>query len=186
MDFAKIFGGEALTLEQFAERTKGMKLVDLETGDYVDKKKFADADQKLKTANETIKTLQESQGDVATLQAELKKYQDAEEARTKAEQEAQAKAATLERFKAAKGDKVFSSDYAESGVLEAFSKALKDPANTGKGDAEIFAALTKDKEGVFKSANPAPNMGTVEAIHTVDADKMSDAEYYATVFGKKG
>lgn len=116
----------------------------------------------LTEAQNTIKTLQENQGDVEVLQAELKKYQDAEEARTKAEQEAQAKAATLERFKAAKGDKVFSSEYAESGVLEAFARALADTANTGKGDAEIFAALTQDKEGVFKSANPAPKMGGID------------------------
>ena len=167
MDFSSIFNGESLTLEQFNERTASMKLADLSTGEYVAKGKY-DADVKkarddLKNARETISTLEANKGDMETLQAELKKYQDAEEARTKAEQEAQARAATLERFKAAKGDKEFSSEYAESGVLEAFSKALADPANTGKGDAELFTALTQDAVGLFK--NPQQEQVVIRGVN---------------------
>ena len=166
MDFSSIFNGESLTLEQFSERTASMKLADLSTGEYVAKGKYG-ADVKkarddLKTAKETISTLEANKGDMETLQAELKKYQDAEAARQQAEKEAQARAATLERFKAAKGDKEFSSEYAESGVLEAFSKALADPANTGKGDAELFSALTKDAVGLFK--NPQQETVTIKSV----------------------
>ena len=39
MDFTSIFNGEALTLAQFNEKTKGMKLADLSTGEYVAKGK---------------------------------------------------------------------------------------------------------------------------------------------------
>lgn len=167
MDFSSIFNGESLTLEQFNERTASLKLADLSTGEYVAKGKY-DADVKkarddLKNARETISALEANKGDMDTLQAELDKYKKAEEARTKAEQEAQARAATLERFKAAKGDKEFSSEYAESGVLEAFSKALADPANTGKGDAELFAALTQDAVGLFK--NPQQEQVVIRGVN---------------------
>ena len=117
---------------------------------------------KLKEAQETIKTMEANKGDLEGIQAELEKYRQADEARKKAEQEAQARAATLERFKAAKGDKEFSSEYAESGVLEAFSKALADPANTGKGDAELFGMLTQDAVGLFK--NPQQETVTIKSV----------------------
>lgn len=167
MDFSNIFNGESLTLEQFNERTASLKLADLSTGEYVAKGKY-DADVKkarddLKTARETISTLESNKGDLEALQAELEKYRQADEARQKAEQEAQARAATLERFKAAKGDKEFSSEYAESGVLEAFSKALADPANTGKGDAELFSALTQDAVGLFK--NPQQEQVVIRGVN---------------------
>ena len=166
MDFTEIFKGESLTLEQFTERTASMKLADLTSGEYVAKGKY-DSDLKkarddLKTAKETISTLEANKGDTDALQAELDKYKQAESDRQQAEKEAQARAATLERFKAAKGDKEFSSEYAESGVLEAFSKALADPANTGKGDAELFASLTKDAVGLFK--NPQQETVTIKSV----------------------
>lgn len=116
----------------------------------------------LAEAQNTIKTLEANKGDLEGLQAELDKYKQAEAERQQAEQEAQARAATLERFKAAKGDKEFSSEYAESGVLEAFSKALDDPANTGKGDAELFTALTQDAVGLFK--NPQQETVTIKSV----------------------
>lgn len=148
MDFTEIFKGESLTLEQFTERTASMKLADLSGGEYVAKGKY-DSDikkerDKAKEAAETIKQLQESMGDVDGMKAKLEEYQKADEARRKAEQEAAAHAALVERFNKVKGDREFSSPYAESGVMDAFRQAIADPANTGKGDAELFDTLTKD------------------------------------------
>lgn len=148
MDFTSIFNGESLTLEQFTERTAEMKLADLSTGDYVAKGKY-DSDLKkardeLKTAKDTIATLEANKGDTEALQAELDKYKQADEARQKAEREAQEHAALVERFNKVKGEREFSSPYAESGVMDAFRQAIADPANTGKGDAELFDTLTKD------------------------------------------
>ena len=155
MDFTEIFKGESLTLEQFNERTASMKLADLSDGEYVAKGKY-DSDLKkarddLKTAKDTIATLEANKGDTDALQAELDKYRQADEARQKAEQEAAAHAALVERFNGVKGDREFSSQFAESGLLEAFNKAISDPANTGKGDKELFDALTKDAAGLFKN-----------------------------------
>ena len=96
MDFTDIFKGEPLTLEQFIERTNGMKLADLSTGEYVAKGKY-EADVKkardeLNTAKDTIATLEAKKGDNEALQAELDKYKQADEARQNAEQEAAAAA----------------------------------------------------------------------------------------------
>ena len=160
MDFTEIFKGESLTLEQFNERTSSMKLADLSGGEYVAKGKY-DSDLKkarddLKTAKETISTLEANKGDTDALQAELDKYKQADEARQKAEQEAAAHAALVERFGKVKGDREFSSKFAEAGLLDEFNKAINDPANTGKGDKELFDALTKDAAGLFKNPQQEP------------------------------
>lgn len=160
MDFTEIFNGESLTLEQFTERTASMKLADLSTGEYVAKGKY-DSDikkerDKAKEAAETIKQLQDSMGDVDGMKAKLEEYQKADEARQKAEQEAAAHAALVERFGKVKGDREFSSKFAEAGLLDEFNKAINDPANTGKGDKELFDALTKDAAGLFKNPQQEP------------------------------
>ena len=126
----------------------------------------------LAEAKETIATLEANKGDTAALQAELDKYKQAEEQRKQEEKDAAERAKILERFNAAKGDKEFSSEYAGKGVLDAFSKAIVDPANTGKGDAELFASLTHDKEGVFKSAHPPVNMGGFQNVEGGEPPKM--------------
>ena len=160
MDFTEIFKGESLTLEQFTERTASMKLADLSTGEYVAKGKYESDVKKvkedLKTAKETIATLEANKGDTDALQAELDKYKQADEARQKAEQEAAAHAALVERFGKVKGDREFSSKFAEAGLLDEFNKAINDPANTGKGDKELFDALTKDAAGLFKNPQQEP------------------------------
>lgn len=170
MDFTSIFNGEALTLEQFTEKTKGMKLADLASGEYVSKGKY-DADLKkerdnLKEARDTIATLEANKGDTEALQAELDKYRAAEEKRQQEATEAAARAEMLDRFNRAKGENVFSSEYAERGVMDAFSQAIADPANKGKGDSEIFSALTKDKAGIFQTKNPPANMGGIGRADT--------------------
>lgn len=129
----------------------------------------------LAEAKETIATLEANKGDTAALQAELDKYKQAEEQRKQEEKDAAERAKILERFNAAKGDKEFSSEYAEKGVLDAFSKAIIDPANTGKGDAELFASLTHDKEGVFKSAHPPVNMGGIKNVDIGAPDSLASA-----------
>lgn len=151
-----------LTEEQ-ANQVFAMNGKDVENAKTKLKEEITSLKEQVSKANDTITTLEANKGDLEGLQAELEKYRQADEARQKAEQEAQARAATLERFKAAKGDKEFSSEYAESGVLEAFSKALADPANTGKGDAELFSALTQDAVGLFK--NPQQEQVVIRGVN---------------------
>lgn len=160
MDLTEIFKGESLTLEQFNERTKDMKLADLSTGEYVARGKY-EADVKkardeLNTAKDTIATLEANKGDNEALQAELDKYKQADEARQKAEQEAAAHKAMEDRFNAVLGDKQFANGLVRNGAMDAFSRALNDPANTGKGDKELFDALTKDAAGIWKNPQQEP------------------------------
>lgn len=114
----------------------------------------------LKTAQDTIGELEKSKGDAAALQKTIDEYKAAD-----AKREADAKAAAARsdveaRFGKALGERKFAHDYIKSGVLNDFEKALSDEANKGKGDVEIFDALTKDKAGIFASQNPASvNMG---------------------------
>lgn len=166
MDFTEIFNGESLTLEQFTERTASMKLADLSGGDYVAKGKY-DSDLKkarddLKTAKDTIATLEVAKGNADALQAELDKYRQADEARQKADQEAAARAALIERFGKVKGNREFSSKFAEAGLMDEFSKAINNPDNTGKGDKELFDELTKDAAGLFK--NPQQEKVKIEKV----------------------
>ena len=192
MDFTEIFKGESLTLEQFNERTASMKLADLTSGEYVAKGKYESdlkkARDELKTARDTIATLEANKGDMDALQAELDKYKQADEARQKAEQEAAAHAALVERFGKVKGGREFSSEYAENGLLEAFNKAINDPANTGKGDKELFEALTKDAAGIWK--NPQQETVKVPGVTGSWADADNNERMMRKVMGlppeKKG
>lgn len=185
MDFTEIFKGESLTLEQFNERTSDLKLADLSTGDYVAKGKY-DSDIKkacddLKTAKETIATLEANKGDTDALQAELDKYKQADEARQKAEQEAKERATLEERFNKAVNGKEFANDLVRSGTLDAFSRALNDPANTGKGDKELFDALTKDAAGIWK--NPQQETVKVPGVTGSWADADNNERMMRKVMG---
>lgn len=75
MDFLKeVFGEESLTFEQFAGKvtSKGLKLADLSTGNYVDKKKYEDAvSSKDASITDLQKQLKERDGDLKNLQAQL-------------------------------------------------------------------------------------------------------------------
>lgn len=64
LEFLKVlFGDKPLTFAEFVAAvgaTKDIKLVNLASGQYVDKGKLEDKEGELKTANETLKTLQET------------------------------------------------------------------------------------------------------------------------------
>lgn len=156
------------------------------------KKDYVDLETKLKTAEDDlaaekikVSDLEKAKGDTAALQKVIDDYKAADVKR-----EADAKAAALRadieaRFGKALGERSFAHDYIKAGVLTDFEKALADEANKGKGDIEIFEALTKDKEGIFASQNPANfNMGGAGGGMS-DDDKLSDADYYARL-NKKG
>lgn len=107
--------------------------------------------QQIAEKDNAIAEMEKAKGDADKIAAELEKYKQAEADRQAAEHAAKEKAAKTERFKTAKGEREFSSQFAESGVMNAFFEALSNPDNTGKGDAEIFDSLTKDIDGIFKN-----------------------------------
>lgn len=143
------------------------------------------AQSALSQANQTITALEAAKGDSERLQAELNRYQQAEAERLQREQAAQARAELLGRMDAVMGGRSFLHERMRELVAEDFKAALEDRANLGKSDSEIFDGITKDK-GYFASQNPpVEHMGGFGPVSAPDTDKMSDAEYYASIF-KKG
>ena len=139
----------------------------------------------LDQANQAVATLEAAKGDSERLQAELDRYRQAEAQRLQDERAAQEHREILERMDAVMGDRRFLHERMREWVADDFKAALQDKANRGKSDLDIFNAITLDK-GYFASQNPpVVNMGGFGPVNSPDTDKMSDAEYYSSVF-KKG
>ena len=83
-----------------------------------------------------------------------KKIEDDEKA---AKAEAEDKALT-DAITAVFGDKKFTSDYVRNGIIADMKTEIAKAENKGKGYAEIFESLTKDKEGIFVNPNGPANM----------------------------
>ena len=163
MDFTSIFNGEALTLAQFNEKTKGMKLADLSTGEYVAKGKDNEQKEEIESLkrqlaekDETIANLEKAKGDADSMQKELDRYKQAEADREKAEKEAQMDAILTQTAESALEGCEFVNDYTRNYFLGELKKAIQDPANKGKKPADLFADMTKDVDGVFKNPQHEP------------------------------
>lgn len=115
------------------------------------------ARQDLATARNTISELEKAKGDADALQKQIDAFKQADADRAAAEAAAAEQAKLEARLNAVVGERKFNSEYTRRGVTEDFGKALKDEANIGKSDADIFAALTKDQD-IFVSQNPPANM----------------------------
>jgi len=163
MDFTSIFNGEALTLAQFNEKTKGMKLADLSTGEYVAKGKDNEQKEEIESLkrqlaekDETIANLEKAKGDADSMQKELDRYKQAEADREKAEKEAQMDAILTQTAESALEGREFVNDYTRNYFLGELKKAIQDPANKEKKPADLFADMTKDVDGVFKNPQHEP------------------------------
>lgn len=157
MDLKSLFGTEALTYEQFAEKAKELKLVDLNEGEYVSKGKYDKTDNALKEARETIKSLEANASNTEEIAKELQKYKDAEEARKQAEEKATRTAQIRNRFDPLKGDNKYLNEGTENWIFSEFEKALSDKQYEGKSDAEVYAAITKDKNIFINPQEPFKN-----------------------------
>lgn len=49
--------------------------------------------------------------------------------------------------------KIFTSDYARSGLMNDIKDGIRNPANKGKGVKDLFDELTKDKNDIFANPN---------------------------------
>ena len=169
-EIANILNGVELTDAQVKA------LLDINSADITkalnkQKEELANANEALKKAQETIATLEANKADVDALQKQIDQYKQAEAERAEAEKQAREEAELEERFSAVVGDKKFIHDMVREGVKRDFGAAIKDKQYLGKGDAEIFAALTKDKD-YFASQNPAgnpfPKMGDPNPLKVED------------------
>lgn len=183
MDFKSIFGGEALTLEQFNEKTKGMKLADLSGGDYVAKgkaKDLSDEVERLKTAlserNATIKKLEDASGDAEATRKELERYKQEEEERKKAEKEAETDRILTEAAEQALDGKEFVNDFTRNHFVSELKKAIADPANKGKRAVKLFEEMTKDLDGIFK--NPQQEKLKIPGVDHHDGQPMTKEDIF--------
>ena len=119
-------------------------------------------------ANETVKGLTESAGDAEKLKQKIAEYETKEKERAENEAKTAKQREAAQRFATAKGQHEFLDPDIEEAVMNKFMAAVDDPANKGKGDAEIYTTLTKDKP-FFKSMNPDVNMGGVGDVSAMGA-----------------
>jgi len=149
-----------------------------------EQKKFSDYDTlktDLASAQTTIAELKAALGDAEALKTKIAEYETKEAQRVEQEAKAAKQRELAQRFTAVRGTVEFIDPDIEAFVLSKFGAAVEDPANKGKGDAELYTALTKDKP-FFKSQNPpAPNMGGTGAVLGVDAVAAMRTQYEAAV-----
>lgn len=132
----------------------------------------------LDAANNTISELEKNKGDISALQAELDTYKQEKENREKAEQEAAKDAALRTRFDKLHGERKYANDFTKNGVFAEFKEAVGKAENEGKSDADIFAALTKDRDGIFTNPNPALDIygaGNVEPLDSAGINAIRAA-----------
>lgn len=128
-----------------------------------EKERTAAAQRGLDEAKARIGELEKSGGEGAEAMKELsalkaKLEKEAEEARAKA---ADAQLSEMIRSVFPKERKIVNA-YTEEALIAEVKEAMGKAENRGKGAAELFNALTKDREGIFANPNP-PDMAPMGA-----------------------
>jgi len=127
------------------------------------------AQEALGAANATIQELEKAKGDVAAMQKQLDDYRAADEARKQAEARAQAREQLMGRMDKALNGRTFIVDELRDVVADRFDAALKDQANQGRSDADVFEAVVKDKN-YFASQAPDFRMAGIGGTAGGEAD----------------
>lgn len=120
-------------------------------------KKINALTEQVNTANNTVTDLkgkldEAEKVDVKALQDRIKHFEDDEKARKDAESKAAALQALKDRFTPLRGEKKFLNEGTEQWMFSEFEKALALEENKSKSDAEIYEAITKDKN-IYENPN---------------------------------
>lgn len=131
------------------------------TGKEIDglKEQLKAKDEEIDGFKTKIADLEKASGDNEELQKQLKDLQDQIAAREQADKEAETEKALNGRFDAAIGENKFINDFTRNGIFAEFKAALEAEENKGKSDADVYAALVKDRNGIFENPNPVVTMG---------------------------
>lgn len=116
-------------------------------------------DGKIGDYEKTIADLEKASGDTEALNTKIKELQDAIAEREKADKEAAEEKALSDRFGGVLGENKFVNDFTKAGIYSEFKAALGDEKNKGKSDADVYAAIIKDRSGIFENPNPVTSMG---------------------------
>lgn len=131
------------------------------------KNEVATLKTQLTESNNTIESLKAANGNTEKIKEELEKYKKAEADRIAAEKAAEEDRILTEVVTSAIGNKEFVNEMTKNGYIAEVKKALADPTNKGKGAAEIFEAMTKDVEGIFK--NPQQQKISIPGVGNTDS-----------------
>lgn len=112
--------------------------------------------QQITEKDEAISKLEAASGDADKVREELERYKKADADRIAKEKADEEDRILTEAVTTAIGDKEFVNEMTKNGYIAEVKKALADPANKGKGAAELFDAMTKDVEGIFKNPQQTP------------------------------
>ena len=144
-----------------------------------EKTKVTDAKKiEIDTLNKTITDLKSQIENVpSTDEIEKLKKTIADHEKANADREAQAKADKLEnelkeRYANILGDKKFINEYTGNDFYNKFKENLNAKENKGKGDKEIFEAMTKDVANIFE--NPNTNRNTPSANGNINNSAAKD------------
>ena len=130
------------------------------------------AQEALGAANAAIQELEKAKGDAAAMRKQLDDYRAAEAARKQAEARAQAREQLMGRMDRALNGRTFIVDELRDVVADRFDAALKDPANQGRSDADVFEAVVRNKN-YFASQAPSFRMAGLGSVPGGDADFIS-------------
>lgn len=129
-----------------------------------------------KELEEKITSLTDSANEGADYKKQLEDLQQSIKDKEEADKKAKADAELTDTITAVFGDKKFTSDYVRNGIIADMKTEIAKPENKGKGYAELFETLTKDKEGIFKNPNPPANMTGLGNVSSSDITKEQFAK----------
>ena len=153
-------------------------------------KKVEKLTEQVNTANDTIKDLNgkledANKVDVKALQDRIKKFEDAEAARVQKENAQKETEALKARFSPLKGENKFLNEGTENWIFGEWKNALSLDENKGKSDADIYAAITKDKN-IYENPNQLLKSPPVGGSGNPKGDKAyMDSFYEGNPFYKK-
>ena len=110
------------------------------------KSQMAEKDKAITELNEKIKAFDGTGETLKELQEKVQTYEQKETERQEAEKQAQIDAELKSRFMAVVGENKFKHADIENGRFNAFKESLAKDEFKGKGDADIFAEITKDMD----------------------------------------
>lgn len=136
-----------------------------------EKDKAKAASTELETYKTQVEELKKTVGDNTDAAKKLKELQDqiAEEKRL-ADEKAADEQLTGTIKAAFPKDRKFVNEYTEAAYISQIKAEMAKPENKGKGIAEIFGALTKDKTGIFENPNQVRNMSGFGGAGGADID----------------
>ena len=139
-DFDKSFGGNYKTIVDYQKQ----------------KEKLDTANQSIKELNETIKGYEGTDETIKTLQGKVEAYEQAEADRVQAEKDRKADEEMNARITETIGEVEFINEFTKNSIYQAIKDGVK--ADSTKGVKSIFEELTKDKEGIFKNPQDPINL----------------------------